>query len=583
VPAIAQSDNEFNIEYTGAGGDGPSPFSQDLQIVTTGGTTFDLGAQSEYTIRITKPATGEQVTLPIQSGDQTYTVSELEINPGNLIEGQTEITIQNPNGNFSFVDVEVQGELSMFQNETFAKYEVQVVDQSGNAVATTEPRSRGVRYELEKRDIEYNGSAIAISRPPGVDSNWYVALIQNKGGFREEILEFNNQPGTDFFVASIENTDFNDSQEFGINIYKNESKLLRDEIISPSGLKITDEQRVSGPVGNRSQSGTGGGGGGPSDQASPLSLAGTVQQSAAPGETARVSYTISNVSDQSSVAINITELPDPVSVNTSASATNDGTFEANGQQVLVSQPAGEQTLTIAYDIDASASADATLDIEAAALNENDTATDTVTTTVTVEQQTPSGAARPDVTAVSQPSDSVSANSSFEIDYRITNPDEAPTAFTFTVPTTSANLSVTGFAGEIQGPNPDGTPPSTSTTAVDPGQTASVTVTYRVAANATGTGNITVEASSAFLNGTGAATTTVELGEPAVPTTPRGRALQVAGVEDPAAIGQRDITVAITLRDRGQPTNGVNVSQRDITTLITLRDRARESQPSRRGY
>ncbi len=194
-----------------------------------------------------------------------------------------------------------------------------------------------------------------------------------------------------------------------------------------------------------------------------------------------------------------------------------------------------------------------------------------------------GAVKPNVTAVSQPSSSVSANSSFEIDYRITNPDEAPTAFTFTVPTTSPNLSVAGFAGEIQGPNPDGTPPSTSTTAVDPGQTASVTVTYRVAANATGTGNVTVEASSAFLNGTGAATTTVELGEPAVPSTPRGRALQVAGVEDPAAISQRDITVAITLRDRGQPTNGVNVSQRDITTLITLRDRARESQPSRRGY
>jgi hypothetical protein len=77
----------------------------------------------------------------------------------------------------------------------------------------------------------------------------------------------------------------------------------------------------------------------------------------------------------------LTRLPSQLSVNTSASATNGGTFGANGQQVLVFQPAGEQTLTIAYDIDASARADATFDIEATVLDENSTATDTVTTTV----------------------------------------------------------------------------------------------------------------------------------------------------------------------------------------------------------
>jgi hypothetical protein len=45
------------------------------------------------------------------------------------------------------------------------------------------------------------------------------------------------------------------------------------------------------------------------------------------------------------------------------------------------------------------------------------------------------------------------------------------------------------------------------------------------------------------------------------------------VDDPAGISQRDITVAITLRDRGRAANGVNLTQTDITTLITLRDRA----------
>jgi hypothetical protein len=131
-----------------------------------------------------------------------------------------------------------------------------------------------------------------------------------------------------------------------------------------------------------------------------------------------------------------------------------------------------------------------------------------------------------------------------------------------------------FAGDIQGPNSDGTPPSTPTTSADPGQNVSITVTYRVAQNATGTGNITVEVTSALSEATDSATTAVELGEPPIPSTPRGRALQIAAVENPANITQTDITIAITRRDRGQAANGVEVTQSDITTLITLRDRTR---------
>jgi DNA-binding protein YbaB len=135
----------------------------------------------------------------------------------------------------------------------------------------------------------------------------------------------------------------------------------------PSETEITGEVRVENPLNA------------PPGTISPLSVAGTVQQSGAPGETARVSYTISNVSDQSSVAINITELPAPVSVNTSASATNGGTFGANGRQVLFSQPAGEQTLTIAYDIDASANA--TFNVTAEVLDQDSATTDTATVEV----------------------------------------------------------------------------------------------------------------------------------------------------------------------------------------------------------
>ncbi len=180
---------------------------------------------------------------------------------------------------------------------------------------------------------------------------------------------------------------------------------------------------------------------------------------------------------------------------------------------------------------------------------------------------------PSVSIVSQPSGAVSANTTFEVSYQIENTGGAAGAFTVTVPRTTENISVARFDGDVQGPNPDGSPPSTSTGSADSGQSVSVVVTYQVARNATGTGNVTVEATPALSDTTDSATTSVSLGEPAVPSTPRGRALQVAGVDDPAAISQRDITVAITLRDRGRAANGVNLTQTDITTLITLRDRA----------
>jgi hypothetical protein len=109
-------------------------------------------------------------------------------------------------------------------------------------------------------------------------------------------------------------------------------------------------------------------------------LSATVQQAGSPGGQARVQYTLSNVSGQSSVAIEFTNLPSQVSVNTSASTTT-GTFGQNNQQVVFVQPNSELTATIAFDIAASVSTDTTFDIETAALNQNSTTTDSVTTTV----------------------------------------------------------------------------------------------------------------------------------------------------------------------------------------------------------
>jgi major cell surface glycoprotein (TIGR04216 family) len=105
----------------------------------------------------------------------------------------------------------------------------------------------------------------------------------------------------------------------------------------------------------------------------------TVEQAGSLGGQAFVQYTVTNVSGQSSVALEFTT-PSQVSVNPKASDT-EGTFGSDNQQLVFIQPGNNLTTTIAFDLAGSAGADATFDIEAAALDEDTTTTDSVTTTV----------------------------------------------------------------------------------------------------------------------------------------------------------------------------------------------------------
>jgi hypothetical protein len=180
-------------------------------------------------------------------------------------------------------------------------------------------------------------------------------------------------------------------------------------------------------------------------------------------------------------------------------------------------------------------------------------------------------ATPTLTIVSPPPASVRAGTGVEITYRITNTGDETGTFTATVPQISENLSVTGFAGDIQDSAPEDPLPSASIPSVAPGRNASVTVRYRVAPNATGTANVTVETTPTLSGVTDSVATSIEVGSP--PSAPRARALQAAAAETPAEITQSDITIAITRRERGQRANGIELTQSDITALITLRDRA----------
>jgi hypothetical protein len=97
------------------------------------------------------------------------------------------------------------------------------------------------------------------------------------------------------------------------------------------------------------------------------SLGATVEQAGSPGGRARISYTITNVNNQSSVRLALTDIPEKPTVNGSTSHTDGGTFGPDGWQILFSQPDGKFAPTIVFEIMGSTASGATLTTEAKCL------------------------------------------------------------------------------------------------------------------------------------------------------------------------------------------------------------------------
>lgn len=120
----------------------------------------------------------------------------------------------------------------------------------------------------------------------------------------------------------------------------------------------------------------------------------------------------------------------------------------------------------------------------------------------------------DVTVSSAP-DTAAPGSNISVTYTVNNTGDAISSYTIDVAERSSNVTVTGVSGDIQAKKIDAEPPSASTDAIDPGMTATVTVTYALADSATGAETIGVEAREPLSGDTDTAnsTTTIETPEP----------------------------------------------------------------------
>jgi hypothetical protein len=118
------------------------------------------------------------------------------------------------------------------------------------------------------------------------------------------------------------------------------------------------------------------------------SLGATVEQTGSPGGRARVSYTITNVNDQTSLRLTLTDIPEELTVNSSASRTDGGSFGSDNRQILFSQPSGEFAPTIAFEIMRSATSGATLTTGVKLLDANSEVIESLTVDVTVADTEP---------------------------------------------------------------------------------------------------------------------------------------------------------------------------------------------------
>jgi hypothetical protein len=115
------------------------------------------------------------------------------------------------------------------------------------------------------------------------------------------------------------------------------------------------------------------------------SLSGTADTTAvsgAPGGQATVGFTITNTSGQSSVALNLSTVPDGVSVDAEASAADGGEFAQGGEEAAYIFPSGTLAPQLVFDISANANDGEEFVVEYEVLNENSTAVSSGTVTIT---------------------------------------------------------------------------------------------------------------------------------------------------------------------------------------------------------
>lgn len=396
---IVETENE-GIEFDGGFEDANDWTIKDTHIRSTGGEGIEIdNSGSDWTVRnvTVQQANGGGVRF---DGAQNATVSDLTVSSspnraGVRIEGdkfvmtgvrttRVGVIIDSGSG-----DWEIRNAVINATNRTALK----INDNSGD-------------WRIQNVSISTNREGIDISEDNVISSDWEISQATIQAGddgvravgtsgnwtIQQSIIRMNDRGRavTAFSTAGswdIEQSVLSAPDSAVALVFAGDGGPTDDATQNywgqPSGAEPTDcDGNVDCSDGLSEQPSNAGFrmDGGSAEPAPSPTLSVTAQQSGTSEETVQIEYAISNVSEESSVALEFSNLPSKLSINTSASETR-GTFEPGNQRIRFTNPTSEVTATIVFDVESTADAGETFIIEADALNEDDTITDSTSTTV----------------------------------------------------------------------------------------------------------------------------------------------------------------------------------------------------------
>ncbi|ELY37826.1 PKD domain-containing protein [Natronorubrum tibetense] len=204
----------------GAGTSGDGMFADAPTIRTSEfGETVDIGGDADTAFQIRNTDTDESVTVtPNESAD---TVSAdwvsffLYDSSGEMIPDEAHVRASGTESGET-LSVDLEGDLELFENEnTFATYEVALIDGDGEPIDSAGERLMGVGYEAE---LEQDGTEdevnVTIPRDDEIDESWNVTfeLLNTETGEIITKVPVENDADATTFEFTVDVSDIEDGE-----------------------------------------------------------------------------------------------------------------------------------------------------------------------------------------------------------------------------------------------------------------------------------------------------------------------------------------------------------------------------------
>jgi len=225
--------------------------TEDVHVRVENGSV-PFGANASVRLRVRNVDTGEATTLTPESDAGTYDVTEFHVSPyDGSVPGLVGVRFRPAPRVFDAesVPVSVRGG-EVFDDGTFDRYVLELVDENGSVVAATSPQTHAVDVGLI--GVRYNGTAVGVGLDASIPAGSHAELVQERSRDETEVtVEARTTSNATGIVASVAGTAFDPDAPFEVLVYENRSDPVSHRVLSLSYLDVGPDtgNRVDGPVG----------------------------------------------------------------------------------------------------------------------------------------------------------------------------------------------------------------------------------------------------------------------------------------------------------------------------------------------